>query len=108
MAQEVPLGVEDPHVEVGHQHEDPLVAVRPTHPDVVELGTMPQGDRAVGVDPVSAQVGGWWNCLSVDARWVFVPLGNRWPAVDGTDFVISTESRWLFELDQRGASVANG
>ena len=32
-----PLRVEDADVEVGDEHEDPLILVGPAHPDVMEL-----------------------------------------------------------------------
>ena len=40
MSQHGPFGVEDAHVEVGHQHEDAFVLVGPADPDVVQLGAV--------------------------------------------------------------------
>jgi hypothetical protein len=51
---------EDPHVQIGHQGQDPHPGVAPAQPDVMQTAVVAQGDAPVAVDPVSAHpaVGG--------------------------------------------------
>ena len=58
MAQDGPLRVENSDVEVGDQHEDPLVLVCPANSDVMQLRSVAQGHGAIGVDPIPANFGG--------------------------------------------------
>ena len=58
--------VDHSNVEVGHQDQDALALVRPSHRDVVELGPMAQGEAACLVDSVTADPGVGQERLSVD------------------------------------------
>ena len=52
MPQDAPLDVENPDVEIGHEHKDPLVLERSANPDVVDLrGRHDVGRRSEGDPP---------------------------------------------------------
>ena len=57
MPQDGPVRGENSDVEVDDEHEDPLVLVCSAQPDVMQLGAVAQGHRAIGVDPIPTNLG---------------------------------------------------
>jgi hypothetical protein len=48
---------DDANVEIGHQNDDSLVAMGPTHADVVEFAAVAQRDRSPVINVVATKPG---------------------------------------------------